>query len=174
MSIASLLWTFWNSLYKTPTQPIEQPIEEIPTIRWGSLEDINDLVIIEKNSGQEDIWTRGEFQEVFSRKRFRTIVTEYCGQLIGYLAFETDGSANVLWSIAVLPEFRRRGVGSAMVSCLKGLSGKRGRDTIFSTSRAMNLDYQLFLKAQGFVCIETREDHYECPPDEGRLFEWNA
>jgi ribosomal protein S18 acetylase RimI-like enzyme len=106
-------------------------------------------------------WPESSFIQVLSRAASVVISLVFDGaSLIAYIAYDRkprQRNAQVL-RIAVLSEFRRRGIGSQLLQRLRN-------ELAVSTGLACHtpdtdLVGQLFLKANNFIATETKPDYY--------------
>lgn len=136
------------------------------TIRRCVSADIKSLVAIEAHSAPEDV--------LFGPKDFylrmdpecpcQLMVAELDGVVCGYLAYSVHPRSFCILSIVVHPNYRLKGIGSALVHSLCHLSnGEQSNIVVFA--RESNLGFHLFLQSVGFVCVKI-EDAYFSGPDE--------
>ncbi|MFW6040910.1 MAG: GNAT family N-acetyltransferase [Thermoplasmatota archaeon] len=79
-------------------------------------------------------------------------------EVVGYVIVDLKGDKAVLLSIAVLPEHRREGIGTALIEeTLKRVE----KDIIVLTLRINNKDAYQFYRTLGFTYSGIIEDYYE-------------
>ncbi len=119
--------------------------------------------ITEKEDGWTIDLTRENFPETFHKREFEKIVTDYKGKSeihfayvdekeAGFIQFEFqewNQSARV-WDIDVLPEFRRMGVGKALMELCISRSKELGARRIILETQTSNLKAIAFYRKMGF------------------------
>lgn len=84
-------------------------------------------------------------------------------RLAGYVfARVIAGEAEIL-NIAVLPEFRRRGLGAGLLASALDELARRGADSVFLEVRESNGDARRMYAARGFRPVGVRADYYRKP-----------
>jgi [ribosomal protein S18]-alanine N-acetyltransferase len=83
------------------------------------------------------------------------IVAEAAGRIVAFMFYEMRPTMIKMTYIAVDPTFKRKGVGTALVSKLiSKLNEKRSRLVFFVSE--YNLDVQLFLRDLGFKAVQVK------------------
>lgn len=137
-------------------------------IRWIIREDLAQILEIENHSFSTP-WDEDDFYQVMRMQNTIGKVFEYDGRILGYVVYSLRVTGILLLNIAVHEDFRRQGIGSAIMDHLKTtLHGPRRSIRLEVTER--NLDAQLFWRANGFRAvnvvrgpmsyIDTEEDVY--------------
>ena len=137
----------------------------IPTIRAGCAADIDDVVEIQAASPEAAQWDVHDYLAY----DFRVAVCD--NRVAGFLVSRAAGpdECEVL-NVAVSPEFRRTGVGSALISSL--VSGLRG--AVFLEVRASNHAAVEFYKSLCFEEVGRREEYYQEPPDAAIVMKFHS
>ena len=81
--------------------------------------------------------------------------------IVGYMIYELDKTRIHVVNFTVAFEFRRRGVGAAMIATLIAKLHIQRRRRIVLKVRESNLPAQQFLRAQGFHYVRTRKGVYD-------------
>jgi ribosomal-protein-alanine N-acetyltransferase len=137
-----------------------------PHIRWLIRRDLPAVLRIEDASFRVP-WTEDEFVRSLRLRNVIGMVAEHQDMVIGYMIYELHRDSIHLLSIAVHPDFRRQGVGAAMLAKLVSkLYQRRGKITTLASE--INLDAQVFLREYGFRATEVVKDHYR--PHEDAYF----
>ena len=86
-------------------------------LRCATLDDIPDLLTVETQCFTTDRLSRRSFRHLLTRGNAVTLLDEHDGRLRGYvlLLFSRSASIARLYSIAVHPDFARRGVGNRLL-----------------------------------------------------------
>lgn len=121
-------------------------------LRWMTENDLDEVYEMEQNCSPAP-WGALEFANVLMHSNFYGMVVEHRSQLIGYVIYEMlDESIRIL-NIAVLPEFRRKGVGSQMVARLACHLTRSIRKELTLNVRESNLSAQVFFRSLGFKAV---------------------
>jgi ribosomal-protein-alanine acetyltransferase len=89
------------------------------------------------------------------------------GFLVGRTLAERE---HELLNLAVAPEFRRQGIGRALVAAwLEGVSG-----TVYLEVRPSNTAARLFYKYLGFEEVSIRPEYYQNPPEPAIVLKFHS
>ncbi len=112
------------------------------TVRFGSLGDL-DVVLRHSYIPAQRVSLMLQWQQV--------VVAEHGGGLVGSACFDyLWGVTPFLAQIWVFEEYRRRGVGRAMLQYLEGYFLERGHEVLYSSSRVDELPPQAWHRHMGF------------------------
>jgi ribosomal-protein-alanine N-acetyltransferase len=134
-------------------------------IRSAVPADAAGLVAIERRAFS-DPWSETSFREALTAPWTFGLVAEMGRGTAGYLiGREVAGTGEVL-NLAVAPEFRRRGIGGALLEA--GLSALRRRkvDEVFLEVRESNLEAQALYIGYGFRPVGQRAAYYRNPKED--------
>ncbi|HUR95026.1 MAG TPA: ribosomal protein S18-alanine N-acetyltransferase [Gemmatimonadales bacterium] len=134
-------------------------------IRSAVAADASRLVAIERRAFS-DPWSEASFREALVSLWTFGLVAETSRGMAGYLvAREIAGTGEVL-NLAVAPEFRRRGIGGALLEA--GLAALRRRkvDEVFLEVRESNLEAQALYIGYGFRPVGQRAAYYRNPRED--------
>jgi [ribosomal protein S18]-alanine N-acetyltransferase len=91
--------------------------------------------------------------------------------VVGFLAGRTLGAGeHELLNLAVAPEWRRQGIGRALVAGWL----ERNPGTVFLEVRPSNTAARLFYKSLGFQEISTRPEYYQNPPEAAIVLKFHS
>ncbi|MDO4584009.1 MAG: GNAT family N-acetyltransferase [Planctomycetia bacterium] len=121
-------------------------------LRWMTEKDLDAVYALEQ-SASEKPWSAAELVRILSHPHCAGMVVEYDSQVIGFIIYELQEFAFRIWNMAVLPEFRRQGVGSQMIARLACRLASHSRKQIRIAVRESNLPAQLFFRALGFQAV---------------------
>lgn len=94
-------------------------------------------------------------------------VTE--GELLGYIIGRTVMPEGEIYRIAVLPKYRKRGIGYRLLDyCVKSERGK-GLECLFLEVRSKNAPAIALYRAYGFTECGIRRGYYKNPDDDAIL-----
>lgn len=122
--------------------------------------DVPDIMDIELRSFQRP-WTEDDLLMQLRRNNCNTIVAEYDGKIIGFAVYELLIHELHILNLAVHPEYRRNGVGTAMVVKLLNKLSQQRRRVLAVEVRETNLAAQLFFRACGSTGSQLWHDYYE-------------
>ncbi|SNX53091.1 ribosomal protein S18-alanine N-acetyltransferase [Thermoanaerobacterium sp. RBIITD] len=107
-------------------------------------------------------WTRESFlMEITKNKCAHYIVAEVDGKTVGYGGFWVVIDEGHITNIAVHPDFRGLGIGSAIVEGLINLAKKKGITSMTLEVRATNFIAQSLYKKYGFRPVGKRRGYYQ-------------
>lgn len=143
--------------------------------RYANPYDLPQLLELERVVDQTDYYDAESFSHLIVNPKYGIVVVEDTPlHLLGYLAFETRNSCSVILSVVVRPSYQRRGVGTQLINCLKSTSWDPDnyRPSLYVNVRSINLEFQCFLRENGFVCQHIEPDAFSCPSDDAYQFKW--
>lgn len=130
-----------------------------PHLRWMIHMDIARVLAIEQASF-DFAWTEDDFIRSMHRANIVCIVVEDQDHVVGYMVYEFTDDCLHIHNFAVDPDFRRQGVGRALVAKLIGKLSSHRRTEISLMVRESNLPAQLFFRDCGFKAVEIIPCYY--------------
>lgn len=140
-------------------------------IRWMICRDMPEVMQIE-NSSFEFTWSEDYFIKVLRRRNRIGMVAEYENQVVGFMIYDLNCKRIHVLNFAVLPEFRRLGVGKQMVERLISKLSAHRWNRILLEVRETNLPAQLFFRNCGFRAIKTIHDYYRGTPEDAYVMRY--
>jgi len=140
-------------------------------IRWMIRRDMPEVLDIE-NSSFEFPWSEEDFIRCLRQRNCIGMVAEYDERVVGFMIYELHKNRLHILNFAVRPEFRRRGVATAMVNKLIGKLSQQRRNRILLEIRETNLDAQLFFRDSGFRAISVLRDFYDDTTEDAYLMQY--
>jgi len=142
------------------------PRESAPAIhiRDAALSDIEALVRLENASFQTDRLSRRQFRYMLTRGRSRTLLADDPQSgLLGYVLvlFSRGTSVARLYSIAVAPQARGRGVARALVAAAEAAAWEQDRAYMRLEIRRDNPASQALFEGTGYRRFGVLSDYYE-------------
>jgi ribosomal-protein-alanine N-acetyltransferase len=132
-------------------------------IRPMTMADLATVIKIEEQLFPTDAWTQdlfiGELTEVPASRA--VVVLEVENQIIGYASLRFVGREADINTIAISPEFQRRGFGNELLNWLIDKSKELKVQEIFLDVRADNTAAIEMYRAAGFELIDIRRNYYE-------------
>ena len=108
-------------------------------------------------------------EEIITRFRERFIVALEGDDLLGYAALSSILDEGNLDNIAVAPEYRRRGVGEALLQEIIRRSREQALSLLYLEVRAGNEPAIALYKKHGFVPVGRRKNYYGSPVEDALL-----
>jgi ribosomal protein S18 acetylase RimI-like enzyme len=134
-------------------------------VKVGSISDLEEIVELDRvvfglSRTPEEVKNKLELR----RDVHITIATVAGGRVVGYgIGYEEKGKY-YLWSLAVLPEYRRKGIGSEIIKEQISFAKVKGYTSFFvKTSNKWKEMLRLLLK-KGFNIIGFKEHEWENSP----------
>ena len=95
-------------------------------IRKAELRDLGPALALDREAFGPDAWTVMDYAAVFSENSVKKFTAVSGGKFAGFGASEWDREQNAvcLMTLAVRPEFRGRGIGSALLKAMEEAFGK--------------------------------------------------
>ena len=140
-------------------------------IRWMIRRDMPSVLAIESSSF-EFPWTEDEFIRCLRQRDCIGMVAERNEEVAGFMIYELHKTRIHVLSFAVHPEFRREGVGKAMIEKLISKLAYQRRNRIVLEVRETNLDAQLFFRQLGFRATGVLKGFYEDTPEDAFLMQF--
>ncbi len=129
-------------------------------IRWMLRRDMKEVLEIE-NECFEFAWDDDDFMRCLQQRNCIGMVAEYQGRVVGFMIYELQKSKIHLLNVATLSRFRRKGVGTQLVTKLIAKLGNQRRSRILLEVRETNLPAQLFLRSLDFLAVDILHGFYE-------------
>lgn len=130
-------------------------------VRWCVRRDLPEVLAIERASYQEEsAWTEEDFLTALRQRNVIGMVAEVKDKVVGYMVYSLEAKRLTLMNLAVSPDFRRLGVGTALVNKLASKLHSHRRTRIRIDVGDDNLAAHLFLKASGFSGMVLDRESY--------------
>jgi len=131
-----------------------------PHIRWLIRRDLPEVLDIERASFASP-WTEEDFLYYLRKRNVIGLVAEHAEQVVGFMLYELHKPRLNLLKFAVHPDYRRQGIGEAMLTKLFGkLNGER-RTRLTLLVGESNLDAQLFFRDMGLRATGILREHFD-------------
>ncbi len=142
-------------------------------IRWMIRRDLPTLLEIEKASF-EFPWTEEDFIRSLRQRNCIGMVADNQDEVLGFMVYELYRSRIHLVNLAVHPDRRREGIGSAMINKLISKLGSTRRSRISLEVRETNIHAQFFFRALGFKAIGLLKNFYEDTPEDAYMMQFRT
>jgi ribosomal-protein-alanine N-acetyltransferase len=134
-------------------------------IRPAVLADAPALVAIERRCFG-DPWSEASFREALTSAWNFVLVAQAARGVVGYLVGREAGGIGEVLNLAVSPEFRRRGVGEALL-CGGLAAFQRSRmEEVFLEVRESNTSARALYARHGFRPVGQRSSYYRNPKED--------
>jgi len=134
-------------------------LNEPVTFRAMTLADIDSVMAIERSSFTYP-WSLRFFLQEFQTQCSRAVVAEIRGKIAGYVLFWLLPDAVDVHNIAVHTEFRRRGIGRALLQQVVSQARERGSVRVTLEVRRSNFPAQRLYDSLGFLTTGIRKGYY--------------
>jgi ribosomal-protein-alanine N-acetyltransferase len=141
-------------------------------IRWLNRSDMQEVLGIEQASFPYP-WELKDFYHILQPKKTWGKVCEIDGKVVGFIIYHTDRDAYNIVNLAVHPDYRKRGVGRALVDDMLEKVHPLRRHEARLTVSEQNLDAQLFFREIGFKATKVLRAFYG-PDHDGYLMVYKA
>lgn len=141
--------------------PIHSPVrnsEGAWHLRWVKASDVPEILAIDRTGRFSDRWNRVDFSCAINDRDAicKAVVRE--GHIVAYAVWGSYHRELYLIRLVVLPEFRRRGIGTLLlIDGLRRLSERRTE--AWTRIPEENLAAQLWLKTNGWIATGIDEGH---------------
>ena len=140
-------------------------------IRWMIRRDMSDVLDIE-NRSFEFPWSEEDFIRCLRQRNCIGMVAEHDEQVVGFMIYELHKTRLHILNFSVHEDFRRRGVGHAMVSKLISKLSHQRRNRILLEVRETNLGAQLFFRRAEFSAVSVLRDFYDDTTEDAYLMQF--
>ena len=141
-------------------------------IRPMTEEDIPFVAEIEKTCFTV-FWSEEEIRKSFAYPHYRFLVAEDGGKIAGYAGVTLIAGEGDIANVAVLPEFRKQGIGEALMRGLIELSKKEDAEAMVLEVRASNVPAITLYEKLSFRPIGRRKGYYTKPEEDAILYGLN-
>ena len=136
-------------------------------IRLISAEDLAEVAEIERLCFSVP-WTEKSLEILLSGDNFGVVAVKD-GQIAAYVGVISAPPEADITKVATHPDFRRRGLGEAVISALKAEAAERGIETLFLEVRRSNEPARRLYEKLGFEVIGERRGYYTAPREDAVL-----
>lgn len=135
-------------------------------IRQSTLTDVPQLRLLEEQCFA-DPWTPKALRDTLLEERCFFLSAVENGRICGYLNTTYILDELNIHRVCVLPEYRRMGVGTAMMARLIDFCHEQNFRQVFLEVRKSNLEAQRLYGRFGFQVVGERADFYQHPTEPG-------
>lgn len=133
--------------------------------RSWEFRDLLNITQMEAECFTNERWTYEMFSSAFEQEGFFGVICEDFDALggkigIAYGCVQCVADQSDLLILAVLPEYRRHGIGETLLKRLLSGAKRRGAEKMFLEVRQSNLSAQSLYVKQGFEQVAMRKKYY--------------
>jgi [ribosomal protein S18]-alanine N-acetyltransferase len=143
-------------------------------IRPATLDDVPDLIQLERTASTAAHWSEHQYREVFQAKssapRLVLLAHSEDGQVLGFLVAQHVAPEWELENIVVSATERRKGIAWKLLSALIDSARKSADSSIFLEVRESNVLARGFYEKAGFRSIGLRPHYYEQPAEDALVY----
>lgn len=154
----------------TLSKPSMPDVSTTVRIRQLLRDDLNAVLEIQNSCKLTSAWTAREYEQLARDPRGMILVAELEGRtparLPGFSVFYYLGEEAELWSIAVAPRFRRRGVARSLLGEASRRLCSAGVRKLFLEVRGSNTPALELYHSVGFTLLARRRDYYSNPRED--------
>jgi ribosomal protein S18 acetylase RimI-like enzyme len=122
--------------------------------------DIARCAAINADARKTDRWGPGSFSWALQEVRIVPGVFRIDGIVEGFSVYEIHTDHYFVLNMGIAPEYRRRGYGSALIAEMKKHACFANKRMVGCYIRESNLEAQLFLRANNFLCVGVLRNHF--------------
>ncbi|MCS7254193.1 MAG: ribosomal protein S18-alanine N-acetyltransferase [Armatimonadota bacterium] len=140
------------------------------TVELMQMSDLDEVMELEQLCFTQP-WTRGMFESDLRQSELTYyIVARLKSRVIGYAGMWVAGGEAHITTIAVHPDFRRKGIGSRLMRTLLEEALRRGAKWAVLEVRQSNKAAQQLYKKWGFKLAGIRRHYYSNPIEDALIF----
>ena len=116
-------------------------------------------------------WSKNEFDTLKINPNARAFCAVSGGRVCGFAVIYIMGSDAELMDIAVHPDFRRKGIGEALMDKAVSLCEEEGAERLLLEVRVSNENAINLYRKKGFEKVGERKDYYSNPTENAGLYD---
>lgn len=141
------------------------------TLRDAVKEDLPALASVECLCFPDDFWSEQSLASHLADPLTLTCLFSDGERVLGYASGRAIAPEAEVYRVAVLPEARGRGIGTALLRALEVKAGCMGCDRFYLEVRASNAAARRLYEAGGYEEIGVRRRYYRAPVEDAVLYE---
>jgi len=146
-------------------------------VRHATAADLPAMQAIEKHSATAAHWTESDYIKIFDSPELQTdwrrialVIEEE--KLQGFLVAQTVGGEWEIENVAIVPDARRRGLGTRLVGELLDMARAQGASAVFLEVRESNRAAHALYEKWAFVASGRRAKYYRDPEEDAVVFKF--
>jgi ribosomal-protein-alanine N-acetyltransferase len=117
-------------------------------------------------------WSKKSFEDSFSYSGNHYLVAWEEEKLVGFIGLMAVGEEADITNVAVLPAYRRQGIGARLVGAMLDLAKSEKIQKIMLEVRASNEAAIALYKKYGFQFLCKRKNYYQKPTEDADIMCW--
>ena len=119
-------------------------------------------------------WSLENFQNIF-RYQYNHYLTAWDGdKIVGFIGLMEVAGEGDITNVAVLPSYRKQGIGDRLVSSMIALAKEKEISKIMLEVRASNEAAIHLYEKYGFEFLCIRKNYYQKPDEDANIMCWQA
>lgn len=114
-------------------------------------------------------WSIDSFQDIFSYRDNYYMTAWEDGQIVGFIGLMAVAGEGDITNVAVLPSYRKRGIGDALVKSILSLAEEKNITKIMLEVRASNEAAIHLYEKYGFEFLCVRKNYYQKPSEDANI-----
>ena len=119
-------------------------------------------------------WSLENFQSIFRYKENYYLTAWADDQIVGFIGLMAVAGEGDITNVAVLPSFRKQGIGDQLVSSMIALAKEKEISKIMLEVRASNEAAIHLYEKYGFEFLCIRKNYYQKPTEDANIMCWQA
>ncbi len=133
-------------------------------------ENLGDVESILKGTPEAAAWSKDALTETFEGDPAHLLVGWQKEEIAGFIAGRRVVGEGEILNLAVKPQYRRQGVGRALMKALLEAFAREAVDQVFLEVRQSNEGAIAFYRGLGFREVGRREGYYQEPEEAALVF----
>ena len=117
-------------------------------------------------------WSLKSFEDTFSYSGNHYLTAWEDGKIIGFIGLMAVGDEGDITNVAVLPDYRKRGAGDALVEAMLCLAKEKEIHKIMLEVRSSNIAAIHLYEKYGFQFLCKRKNYYQKPVEDADIMCW--
>ena len=115
-------------------------------------------------------WSEAALTEELTLPAAHFVTALADGTVTGYMGMQVAGDVGYVCNVAVSPDFRRRGVASALIQAQINYAAEHGIQELSLEVRSSNTPARTLYEKMGFVHLGTRPHFYRDPEEDAEIY----
>ena len=117
-------------------------------------------------------WSLESFEDIFSYKENYYLTAWDEDEIVGFIGLMAVCGEGDITNVAVLPSYRKQGIGDGLVAAMMGLAKEKNITKIMLEVRASNEAAIHLYEKYGFEFLCVRKKYYQKPTEDANIMCW--